>query len=82
MDIIVIAFLTAIGFWIVMVKIGIGKFLRFGAFSDLVITGVIAMLFVGTFTGMVTGIIAGIFISLFLTMAKMFSVLFAAQPKK
>ncbi len=73
MDIIVIAFLTAIAFWIIMAKIGIQKFVQLGWAADLLISGVIAMLFVGTFTGMVTGLIAGIFISLFLGIAKMFS---------
>jgi hypothetical protein len=73
MDIVVIAFLTAVGFFIIMVKIGLRKFLKFGAMTDLIITGVITVLFVGTFSGIVTGIIAGIFISFFLTFAKLLS---------
>lgn len=79
MDIVVIAFLTAIGFFIIMVKIGLRKFLKFGAMTDLVITGIITVLFIGTFSGMVTGIIAGIFISFFLSFAKLISK-FAVHP--
>ncbi len=70
MQLLVIGFLTAIAFWIVMMKMGIGKFVRLGWKADLVISGVMAALFFGTFSGMVTGIIAGIFLSLFLSVAK------------
>ncbi len=73
MDILILGVLTAMAFILVMSKIGLGKFIRFNAASDLVISGVIAMLFVGTFTGMATGLVAGIVISLFLSFAKMVS---------
>jgi thiamine transporter ThiT len=73
METLTIAFLTALAFWIIMVKIGIGKFIKLGWTADLLISGVIAALFFGTFSGMVTGLIAGIFISLFLGLAKVFA---------
>lgn len=72
MEILVLGVLTAVGFILVMNKIGLSKFLKFEWQTDLVITAVIAMLFVGTFTGMATGIVAGIAISLFLTLARKF----------
>ncbi len=71
MDILILGFLTAVAFILVMNKIGLGKFIRFNAMSDLLISGIIAMLFIGTFTGMATGLIAGIVISVFLSFMKM-----------
>ncbi len=70
MDILVLGFLTAVAFILVMNKIGLGKFIRFNAASDLLISGIITMLFVGTFTGMATGLVAGIVISIFLSVMK------------
>lgn len=79
MDILVISLLTAIAFLIIMVKIGMSKFVRLGWAADLVISGIIAAMFFGTFSGMVTGLIAGIFISLFLGLAKVFSKLLSTE---
>jgi thiamine transporter ThiT len=70
MEIIGFAFLTAMAFILVMMKIGIGRFTRFHWQSDVVISGILAAIFVGSFTGMLIGLIAGIFISLFLSLAK------------
>jgi len=70
MEILTMAFLTAVAFIILLIKIGLPKFLRFGWQTDIVISAVIATLFFGTMGGMLIGIIAGIFISVFLSIAK------------
>ena len=70
MEIIGLAFLTALAFFIIMTKIGIRKFLKYHWQSDVLISGILTFLFVGTFTGMTVGLIAGIFISFFLSIAK------------
>ena len=70
MELLFLGFLASIAFFIVMVKIGIGKFTKYPWQSDLLISFVLAFIFVGTFTGMVTGLIAGILISLYLSVAK------------
>jgi len=70
MEILIMGFLTAMAFIILMIKIGLPKFVRFGWQSDIIISGLIATLFFGTMGGMLIGIIAGIFVSLFLSMAK------------
>jgi len=70
MEILIMGFLTAMAFIILMIKIGLPKFVRFGWQSDILISGLIATLFFGTMGGMLIGIIAGIFVSLFLSMAK------------
>ena len=70
MEILIMGFLTAMAFIILMIKIGLPKFVRFGWRSDILISGLIATLFFGTMGGMLIGIIAGIFVSLFLSMAK------------
>ena len=80
MEIFILALLTALAFIIIMVKIGLRKFLRFGWQSDVVISGIIVALFFGTFTGMVTGLIAGIVISLFLSVAKSVARITADEP--
>ena len=72
MDLLLIAFLTAVAFFIIMMKIGIGKFVRLGWFADLAISFAMTAMFFGTFGGVVVGIMAGIFISLFLGLAKWF----------
>jgi hypothetical protein len=70
MEILIMGFLTAMAFIILMIKIGLPKFVRFGWQSDIIISGLIVTLFFGTMGGMLIGIIAGIFVSLFLSMAK------------
>ena len=70
MEILTMAFLTAMAFIILLIKIGLPKFLRFGWQTDIAISGIIATLFFGTMGGMLIGIVAGIFVSLFLSMAK------------
>ena len=70
MELIFYAFLVSMAFILVMMKIGVRKFTRFNWQSDVIISGVLAAIFVGSFTGMMVGLIAGIFISLFLSAAK------------
>jgi len=70
MDILMLAFLTAVAFFVLLLKIGITKFTKHSVLTDVVISAGLAMLFMGTFSGMVTGLIAGLFISLFLYVAK------------
>jgi thiamine transporter ThiT len=77
MEVLGMAFLTAMAFIILLVKMGLPKFLRFGWQTDVIISGVLAMMFFGTFAGMLTGLIAGIFVSLFLSMMK-----WASPPRK
>lgn len=72
METLTMAFLVAMAFIIILIKIGLPKFLRFGWQTDVVVSGVIAMLFFGTMGGMLIGVIAGIIISLFLSVAKAF----------
>lgn len=80
MDLVLIGFLTAVSFYIVMVKMGIGKFIKFGWLTDLVVSFIMIALFVGTFGGVVVGIIAGIFISLFLSITKLIA--FTVTPRE
>jgi len=70
MEILTMAFLTAMAFIILMFKMGLPKFLRFNWQTDIIISAILAALFFGTMGGMLIGIIAGIFVSLFLSLAK------------
>ncbi len=58
---------AAVGFYIILMKIGIRKFLKYGVVTDIIISIVLGVIFIGTMSGMMIGIFAGIFISLFLT---------------
>lgn len=77
LNILFLGFLTFIAFVLVMKKMGLYRFVRWGWKADLAISLFMGMIFVGTFTGMATGLIAGIFISLFLSVCRWFS-----PPKK
>jgi len=70
MEILGMAFLTAMAFIILLFKMGLPKFLRFSWQTDIILSGILATLFFGTMGGMLIGIIAGIFISVFLAIAK------------
>ncbi|TFZ81467.1 hypothetical protein [Candidatus Macondimonas diazotrophica] len=70
MELLLMGSLTAIAFIILMFKLGIGRFVKFNAASDVIISGVLVLIFAGTFSGMVTGLIAGIIVSLFLWVLK------------
>jgi hypothetical protein len=79
MDILGMGLLAALGFIIIMFKIGMNKFVRLGWFGDLVISTLIAALFFGTMGGMMIGLTAGIIVSLFLGIAKFFSKISIAE---
>lgn len=72
METLTMAFLVAVAFIILLIKIGLPKFLRFGWQTDIIVSGVIAVLFFGTMGGMLIGLVAGIIVSLFLSVAKTF----------
>jgi hypothetical protein len=73
MEILLMGFLTAMGFIILLLKMGLPKFLRFNWQTDIVVSAILAALFFGTMGGMLIGITAGIFVSLFLSVAKSMS---------
>lgn len=62
--------LAALAFIIVMHKIGIKKFTGYSVHADILVSGVLTILFLGTLGGMLTAIIGGIFVSLYLVIAK------------
>lgn len=68
--IIVMGVLSAIAFVIVMHKMGIRKFTGYSVHTDILVSGILTILFLGTFAGMLTALIAGIFVSLYLAFAK------------
>jgi len=67
-----VAFLVALGIWILMLKINISFFAKYHWQSDVIISAGLTFLFFGTFSGMVTALIAGIFISLFLYLSRVY----------
>ena len=73
-EILLLGFLTFVAFSLVIVKIGLGRFVKLGWFADLAISLFMGFIFVGTFTGMATGLVAGILLSLFLTVCRWFTV--------
>ncbi len=70
--IIMMGVLVAIAFIIIMHKVGIRKFTGYSVHTDILISGILTILFLGTFAGMVTALIGGIFVSLYLALAKYF----------
>ena len=73
MEILGMAFLVAVAFIILLVKMGLGKFVRFGWQTDIVVSFILGVIFFGTMGGMLVGIIAGIFVSVFLSIIKIAS---------
>ncbi|WAK44683.1 hypothetical protein vBAmePPT11V19_00057 [Alteromonas phage vB_AmeP_PT11-V19] len=69
-SILFMGFLTFVAFAIILHKIGITKIASLGWKGDLLISSVMAVIFVGTFSGMAVGITAGIFLSIYLTFFK------------
>jgi hypothetical protein len=62
--------LTALGFWIILMKLNIKKVLNFEVGIDVLFTvGMVAYL-AGTFSGVMTGVVAGITLSLLLALSK------------
>jgi hypothetical protein len=73
MEILILGFIAFLAFALVMLKMGIGKWVRLGWKADLIISLFLGFIFVGTFTGMAVGLVAGIFISMFLSFCRLFS---------
>ena len=69
-EILFLGFLTFVAFALVMMKIGLWRFVKMGWMADLGISLFMGVIFVGTFTGMATGLIAGIMLSIFLTVCR------------
>jgi hypothetical protein len=70
MEIFFMGILTGVAIIILLFKMGIGKFIRFGWQTDVILSAGLAFIFVGTMSGMMIGIIAGIVVSLFLSFMK------------
>ncbi len=68
--IITLSIMSAIAFIIILHKIGIRNFTRHSILTDIVLSGILTFLFIGTYSGMVIALGAGIFISLYLFIAK------------
>jgi len=79
MTILTVALLTALAFFILMMKIGIRKFTKHSVLTDVIISGGLTIMFLGTFTGMATALTAGIFISLMLAVSKLFIKVFGKK---
>ncbi len=73
MTILTVGLLTAIAIFILLMKMGIRKFTNHSILTDVIISGGLTIMFIGTFTGMATALTAGIFVSLMLWVAKLFS---------
>lgn len=70
MELIGIAFLSALAIFILMWKIDLPFFALYHWQSDLAVSAGLTFLFFGTFQGMVIALIAGIFMSIFLWIAR------------
>ena len=55
--------MTALGIFIIMVKIGIKKFNGYIVTTEVVLFTLLAFLFIGTMSGMLIGLVAGIALS-------------------
>ena len=70
MDILILGFLTAVGFYILMWKINIYLFTEFDWQVDFTFSLAMLMIMAGTFTGTAVAIVSGIFMSIFLFITK------------
>ncbi len=73
MTILTVGLLTAIAIFILLMKMGIRNFTNHSILTDVIISGGLTIMFIGTFTGMATALTAGIFVSLMLWIAKLFN---------
>jgi uncharacterized membrane protein YkgB len=64
--------LTAVGVFILLVKLGLKNVLPFEVFIDVGVTIGLSILFKGTYSGLMAAIIGGITLSLLLTISKLF----------
>lgn len=64
MEIVILAFLTACGFIILWIKaLGIQKAMRWQVLGDILITGLLLFIGIGTFSGVAMACIAGLVVS-------------------
>jgi len=69
MSILLIAFFTAIGYFIIVWKmIGIDRLRKTQVLWDILFTLGLPILFIGTFSGLATAVLAGVMFSLFTSM--------------
>lgn len=67
MEILILSFLTACGYLIVLAKIfSLRGVIKHQVLIDLIATAGIPWLFYGSFSGMATAVLAGLFVSIFL----------------
>ena len=64
------ALLTGIGVCWILSRMNLRRVAGYALFWDVMITGGLTFLFIGTYAGMVTGMAAGVFVSAFLTVVK------------
>ncbi len=70
MNLLFLMLLTAVGIYILLLKAGIRNFTDHSILTDIIVSSLLAFLFMGTMSGMVIALGAGIFISLFLWITK------------
>ena len=70
MTLLITGMLTALGVWIILLKLGIRKVLNFEVPIDVTFTIGLVMYMAGTFSGIMTGVVAGIALSLLLALSK------------
>ena len=69
MSLLGIAFLAAIGYYIIVYKaLGRRRLVKTQTFWDILFTLLLPLLFIGTFSGLATAVIAGVFFSIFTAM--------------
>jgi hypothetical protein len=79
MTILIMGGLTALGIFIIMMRIGITKFTGYMAGTEMMLFALLAFLFIGTMSGMMIGMVAGIALSIGLWVSKK---LFGAKKLK
>lgn len=62
----VVAALVALGFFIIMFKLGLKRVLGYDLYVDIALTAILMFLFAGSFSGMVVALIGGLIISIVL----------------
>ena len=70
MTILIMGGLTALGIFIIMMKIGIKKFNGYTNITEVVLFSLLAFLFIGTMSGMMIGMVAGVALSVGLYISK------------
>lgn len=71
MHIVILAFLTAISYWVLLRKIlGVPRMIRWDKWLDAFFTLLVPIPFFGTFSGMATAVLAGLFLSAMLALMR------------